>query len=242
MRSSVELLSDELTHKYSLPEPIVLDAVETAITCTLTKAYRSPVICRIQEGQLHVTAVMGLYDPLTIEVGSISKKLRRAISYNVELELQKRQAINEYHSMRELQGQVITGTISRIANNHVLFVMLEIDDLVNRVILLGECPLTYQPPHERSLYRIGDTKSFLVTSVRPIAGRTFARVRIVLNRTSRDLPARLLYQLTGVAGIKCQRRIAGGYSEIVTPQRIPKSAINTVGKELKEHVQVFIKK
>jgi hypothetical protein len=56
------------------------------------------------------------------------------------------------------------------------------------------------------------------------------------------LPARLLYQLTGVAGIKCQRRIAGGYSEIITPQRIPKSAINTVGKELKEHVQVFIKK
>jgi hypothetical protein len=144
--------------------------------------------------------------------------------------------------MRELQGQVINGTISRITNNHVLFAMLEITDIVNPVILLGECPLLNQPAHERNLYRIGETRKFLVTSVRPIAGRAFARVRIVLSRTSRKLPAQLLYQLTGVTGIKCQRRIAGGFSEIITPKRISKTAINVVGKELHEHIQVFIKK
>lgn len=238
----MDLYHVKLSGKYRLPESIVLATVERAITSTLARAYRMPVTCQIHEGKVHIVTLSGLHDPMVIDLERISKKLRRDISYNVELELQKRQVINEFHSMRELQGQVINGTISRITNNHVLFVMLEINDIVNPVILLGECPLLNQPAHERSLYRIGDTRKFLVTSVRPIAGRAFARVRIVLNRTSRQLPAQLLYQLTGVIGIKCQRRIAGGFSEIITPKRIPKTAINVVGKELHEHIQVFIKK
>jgi hypothetical protein len=238
----VELPIDELAHKYGLPQLAVMDVAETTIANTLTKAFRSPVTCRVDSNGLRLIAYLGSNDPKAVELKTISKKLRRDIAYTVELELQKRQTLYEFHSMRELQGQVIKATISRIADNHTLYAMLEINDLLNPVILLGECSLMNQPPHERCRYHVGETRTFFVSSVRPVAGRSYARVRIILNRTSRELPARMLRQLTGVDGIKCQRRVAGGFCEIVTPRRIPKSAINTVGKELREHVQVFIKK
>ena len=238
----MELPLDELAHKYGLPQPVVMDVAETAIANTLTKAFRSPVTCRVDCNELRLIAYLGSHDPKAVELETISKKLRRDIDYTVELELQKKQALYEFHSMRELQGQIIKATISRIADNHTLYAMLETHDLLNPVILLGECSLINQPPHERCLYKVGESKVFFVSSVRPVTRRGYARVRIILNRTSRELPARMLGQLTGVDGIKCQRRVAGGFCEIVTPLRIPKSAINTVGKELQEHVQVFIKK
>jgi hypothetical protein len=238
----VELPLDELAHKYGLPKPVVMDVAETAIANSLTKTFRSPVTCRVDGNGLRLIAYLGSNDPKAVELMTISKKLRRDIAYTVELELQKRQTLYEFHSMRELQGQVIKATISRIADNHTLYAILEVNDLLNPVILLGECSLINQPPHERWRYRVGESRTFFVSSVRPVSGRGYARVRIILNRTSRELPARMLGQLTGVDGIKCQRRVAGGFCEIVTPRRIPKSAINTVGKELREHVQVFIKK
>jgi hypothetical protein len=238
----VELPLDELAHKYGLPKPVVMDVAETAIANSLTKTFRSPVTCRMDGNRLRLIAYLGSNDPKAVELKTISKKLRRDIAYTVELELQKRQTLYEFHSMRELQGQVIKATISRIADNHTLYAMLEINDLLNPVILLGECSLINQPPHERCRYRVGESRTFFVSSVRPVAGRSYARVRIMLSRISRELPARMLGQLSGVDGIKCPRRVAGGFCEIVTPRRIPKSAINTVGKELREHVQVFIKK
>lgn len=238
----MELPLDELAQKYGLTKPVVLDVAETAIANTLTKVFRSPVTCRLDGNELRLIAYLGSNDPKAVEPKAISNKIRRDIIHTVELELQKRQTLYEFHSMRELQGQVIKATITRIANNHTLYAILEINDLLNPVILLGECSLMKQPLHERWKYRVGESRTFFVSSVRPVAGQGYARVRIILNRTSRELPARMLGQLTGVDGIKCPRRVAGGFCEIVTPQRIPKSAINTVGKELREHVQVFIKK
>ena len=49
-----------------------------------------------------------------------------------------------------------------------------------------------------------------------------------------------LRERTGIDGITCRRRVAGVFCNIVTPTRIPKEAINTVGKELGEHLNVFI--
>jgi len=234
------MLSADLLHKYGLPEDEIVDAVECAVAKTLMAAFQRTVTVRA-EGELEIIAYPKLGHPVEMHLKDIPKKLRRHIIHSVEAELQKRQILLEAKKLQELQGRVFCGAVGRIGSRGTLHVTLEIDDLLKPLILFGECPLRYQPPHERSRYRIGEQRSFLVTSVRPVmVGGDIAKVRLILNRTSRVLPALLLQDLTGIAGIKCRRRIAGGFSEVVTPVRIPKKSINTVGKELREHVQVLI--
>ena len=234
------MLSAELLHKYGLPDDEIVDAVECAVARTLSDAFRRRVVVHAQE-ELLITVYPPMGRPVNMPLQDIPRKLRRHIIHNVEVELQRRQIAQEAEILQELQGRVFCGAVGRIGSQGTLHVTLEIDDVFKPLILFGECPVRYQPPHERSRYRIGEQRNFLVTSVRPfVVSDDVAKVRIVLNRTSRTLPALLLENLTGIAGIKCRRRIAGGFSEVVTPVRLPKSSINTVGKELREHVQVLV--
>jgi hypothetical protein len=234
------VLTADLLQKYGLPEDQVLDAVELAVTRTLSAALDTTVSVRAENG-LEIVAYPRIGRPVEVPLHAITRKLRRHVLHNVELELQRRQALREAEILQELRGQVIYGTVGRIEAGGTLRVVLEIDEIFRRLILSGECPLLYQPGHERGLYRVGDSRAFHVTRVHAVqAGRHSARVRIQLSRTSPQLPELLLKKVTGVDGIVCQRRVAGGFSRLATPVRLPKSAINTVGKELGEHLYVFV--
>jgi len=180
-------------------------------------------------------------EPVEIPPEEISRKLQRYILHNIELELQKRQVLREAEELEELRGKTLPGEISRIADDGTLHVDLEIADVFRHLILAGECPLRYQPPHEKGRYQRGEVREFFISSVLPVVvNRRSARTRICLSRISKELPALLLQERTGFFGIECRRRVAGGFSNIVTPTRLPKEAINYVGKELGERLNVFI--
>ncbi len=234
------MIPADLLTKYGLQEAEALRAIEFAIARTLIIALRKNLAVRIED-RLEITAFPDQGEPVELTPVMIKRKLRRYIIHQVELELQKRQVMREAEELKELRGKNVTGEVSRIANDGTLYVTLEIADVFRHLILAGECPLRFQPSHERGRYRIGDVREFFISSVLPIVanGRS-ARVRIRLNRITKELPALLLMERTGVAGIICRRRVAGGFSDIVTPVRIPKNSINSVGKELGEHLNVFI--
>ncbi len=234
------MIPAELLAKYGLREADALDAVEVAIARALTHAFKKNISVRIN-GKLEITAFSHRGEPVEISTGEIDSKLRRHILYLVELELQKRQTLRESEELEELRGTTLPGEITRIADNGMLHVALEFTDVFQQLILAGECPVDHQPLHERGRFRIGEVREFFISSVLPIvANSRSANVRIRLSRTSKELPALLLQERTGIYGIECRRRIAGGFSNIITPIRIPKEAINHVGKELGEHLNVSI--
>lgn len=230
----------DLPAKYGLQEADALKAIELAITRTLTRALRANLAVRI-DGRLEITMFPVDGEPVDIPPEEISRKLHRHILYNIELELQKRQVLREAEELEELRGKTLPGEISRIAVDGTLHVALEIADDFRHLILAGECPQRYQPPHEKGRYHSGEIREFFISSVLPVVvnGRS-ARTRIRLSRITKELPALLLQERTGIYGIECRRRVAGGFSNIVTPARLPKEAINYVGKELGEHLNVFI--
>jgi len=234
------MIPAELLSKYGLREADALDAVEVAIARALTHALKKNISVRVN-GRLEITAFSNKGEPVEISTGEIDKKLRRHILHLVELELQKRQTLRESEDLEELRGKTLPGEINRIADNGTLQVALEFTDVFQQQTLAGECPVDHQPLHERGLYQIGEVREFFISSVLPIVanGRS-ANVRIRLSRTSKELPALLLQERTGIYGIECRRRVAGGFSNIVTPTRIPKEAINHVGKELGERLNVSI--
>ena len=234
------MIPAELLAKYGLRETDALDAVEVAIARALTLAFKKNISVRIN-GRLEITAFSHRGEPVEISAGEIDRKLRRHILHVVEQELQKRQTLRESEDLEELRRKTLPGEISRIADNGTLHVSLEFTDIFQQMMLAGECPVDHQPLHERGRYRIGDVREFFISSVLPIvANGRQASVRIRLSRTSKELPALLLQERTGIYGIECRRRIAGGFSNIVTPTRIPKEAINHVGKELGERLNVSI--
>jgi hypothetical protein len=230
----------ELLTKYGLKEADALEAIEFAITRTLTRALRTNFAVRLN-GRLEITIYPLNGEPVELPLEEISRKLQRHILHNIELELQKRQVLREAEELEELRGKSLPGEISRIADDGTLHVDLEIVDLFHRMILAGECPERYQPPHEKGRYQIGEVREFFISSILPVVvnGRS-ARTRIRLSRITKELPALLLQERTGIYGIECRRRVAGGFSNIITPARLPKEAINYVGKELGEHLNVFI--
>ncbi len=234
------MLPADLQTKYGLQEAEVLEAIEVAIARALTVAIQKNLAVRIGNG-LEITVFPDQGEPMQLSPSTIKRKLRRYILHHVELELQKRQVMREAEELKELRGKNVPGEISRIADNGTLSVALEIADVFRHLILAGECPVRYQPPHERGRYRIGEVREFYISSVLPIVanGRS-AHLRIRLSRITKELPALLLQERTGIYGIECRRRVAGGFSNIITPVRIPKDAINAVGKELGEHLNVFI--
>lgn len=234
------MIPSELLTKYGLREADALEAIEAAITRTLTKALHSNVAVRLN-GRLEITMFPLNGEPVELPSGEISRKLQRHILHNIELELQKRQALREAEELEELRGKSLPGAISRIADDGTLHVDLEIVDLFHHIILAGECPERYQPPHEKGRYQVGEVREFYISSILPVVvnGRS-ARTRIRLSRITKELPALLLQERTGIYGIECRRRVAGGFSNIITPARLPKEAINHVGKELGEHLNVSI--
>jgi hypothetical protein len=189
-----------------------------------------------------ITAYSETGEPSVIPTEAISRKLRRHLLHQIELELQKRRTLIEAERLKELRGTVAPGEITRIAADGALVVTLEIADCYRRLILTSECPTRCQPLHERGRYLIGSVKQFYITSVVPVmVKRRSSKVRILLSRTSMELPRLLLQECSRISGIQCWKRIPGGYSDIVTPTRIPKDAINAVGKELGEHLNVSLR-
>ena len=234
------MLPADLLSGNGLPESEALDAAEVAIARVLTGALRMSVSVTIND-QTRITAYPETGEPVMLSLDAIDRKLRRHLLYQIELEMQKRRTLNEANRLKELRGYSAPGEISRIAEDGALIVSLEIADYYRQMILGGVCPARFQPLHERGRYAIGSVKEFYISSVVPVmVNKKYSRVRILLSRTSKELPRLLLQERSRISGIRCLKRIPGAYSNIVTPKRIPKDVINSVGKELGEHLHVSI--
>lgn len=236
------MIPPRLLEKYNLPENQIADAIETAISRTLSAMFRMDVLVRL-DSNLEVIAINPAHadaEPIQIDPAGISKQGRRQIRRQIELELEKRQVLNECNHLRSLRGQIINGAIRKVASDGEVTVALEVDDHFRQLTLIGVCPARYLPPKERGRFNLGEIRTFLVTSVLSVQKRGRFKVQIRLSRTSKALPEMLLRQTTRLQGIRCLKRIAGAFCEIETVKSLPKDAIKAVSEELKERIIVRV--
>jgi len=230
----------EIISESGLIEADALDAIEVAVARTLTHALKTNVTVRIKD-QMQILVYPPDGAPTALSFTNIDRKLRRHVQHQVELELQRRKTLDEAGHLKELRGYSAPGEITRIGDDGSLIVTLEIADHYRRLILFGICPARFQASHEREHYRPGIVKEFHITSVVPVmVNHRSTKVRVQLSRISRELPRLLLQERSRISGMRCLKRIPGAFSSIVTPSRIPKHIINSVGKELREHLHVSV--
>jgi len=234
------LLSDLLPQYGNLPGNTALDAIERAIARALSNTFDVPFAVRLNQ-KLEIWKVPPVGEIEEFTTRRFSARMRRYILFEIENALRAAQVVLEYEKIQSLQGKVVTGIVKRTDTKGNVLVEMELVDLFERYILIGECPLRFQPPHERRRYVPGETRTWYVASVLPVAGRNNARVLIQLSRVARNLPAILLTVQSGIDMIECLRRFPGNESFLVAAQRIPKEAIAAVKNDLKEnmHVQVL---
>lgn len=228
-------LREEILTRYSLPSDEAIEAARFAIEHTLTQEFNTPVSVAIN-GSIHLSLLKDS-GQVTLSTSDINNKLRRHLLYNIDTELQVRQTLREHIYLRQLIGKTVYGQVRRVGQGGKLFVEMELDDIFSKMLLMGECPADKQISREVP-YRIGEVLTFAVTSVLPVADEKSAWVRIRLSRSYIDLPALMLKEKSGIERIKCIKRNPGRECWIVSEKRIPKSIINEVGKELREHINV----
>lgn len=237
------MIPKDLLTKYGLPEDDAARAIEEAISLVLSRTFKMDVLVRVGVG-LEIVALakarIDSQDPEPIEIANISRQLKRQIRYQVERELEKRQSLREWDLLRSMRGRHVAGEVRKVSKDGDATIALEVEDHFRSLILTGTCFARQIPPKERGCLQIGTKRTFLVTSVLPVLEKDKSKVLIRLSRTSRALPASLLRETTGEASIRCRRRIAGAFSEIETSRRIPKEAIQAVGKELGERIIVRV--
>jgi hypothetical protein len=237
------MIPADLLEKYGLHEKVAAEAVEAAVARVLSRALGMDMVVRL-DSQLEVMAWRrgrgDIGEPVRIEPGVLSRQLQRQVRHHLERELEKQQVLREWGVLRNLRGQAVPGEILRIRPDGSLAVALGIEETFRSLVLTGECPLRAQPARERPLYRVGETRQFLVTSVLPVRVRGKAKVRVLLSRTSRELTEVLLRERGGEGALRCRRRIAGAFSEVETDTRIPKEAVLTVSRELGERIRIHV--
>lgn len=233
------MIPPNLLEKYNLPEEQATDAIETAITRVLSTAFGTDMLVRVQ-GSLEVYFLPASDPPRSIDPASLSRQLQRQVRFQIERELEKRQALHEREVLSALRGRPVTGEIRQIASTGEATVALEMEDHFSRLALTGVCPVRYLPLKERHALAVGDMKAFLVTSVLPVQKNGRSKVLIRLSRITKALPEALLKEQTGETSVRCIRRVAGAFSEIETIKKLPKEAIQAVSYELKERIIVRI--
>lgn len=234
------MIPRDLLEKYNLSEDQATEAIETAITRVLSTAFRTDMLVRVH-GSLKIYALSASdLPPRSVDPAGLSRKLQRQVRYQIEHELEKRQALHEWGTLSSLRGRPVKGEIRQVSSIGEATVALEMEDHFCRLALTGVCPARYLPPRERQALAVGDVKTFLVTSVLPVQKKGRSKVLIRLSRTTKALPEALLRERTGEPSIRCIRRIAGAFSEIETIKMLPKEAIEAVSNELKERIIVRI--
>lgn len=234
---------NEFMSESDLTRDETLDAIEVAVARTLTHALQTSVTVRVEDQLQILIYPHGGGAPTALAFGDVDRKLRRHVQHQVDMELQLRKTLNEAGHLKELRGYTAPGEVTRVGDDGSLIVTLEIADQYRRLILSGICPTRFQPKHERDRYIPGTMKEFHITSVVPVmVNHRSTKVQVQLNRISKELPRLLLQERSRIPGIQCLKRIPGAFSTIVTPSRISKDVINSVGKELEEHLYVSIQK
>lgn len=222
----------------------IYEGVELAAMRVMGQLHRCPASVVIEGEELHVTLYsdQGQKDLILKDLNKkskLAKESKRRLIDEIELELMARQSCSEARQLGSLRGGVVTGQIEKVRPDGSLVVRIQTYETYRTFEFYGECPISQQPRHERGSYQVGQVREFMVVYVQPVSNGRHAKVRLRVSRAARELPSRILARLTGLTGIKCERRDPDGRSVLTSRFNIHRNDIEAVARELGE--MVFVK-
>lgn len=243
---NIDLNTKELSKKYGLNEWIVKEETEKIISKILTETYNYEVIAQFN-GTPDVFEIYGYPEKegQLNEIKLIPSKMRYSVIKRIITELtyslKTRVIYQDCENLKSIIKKAMNGTIELIENGNLFVHIHGLSDSFEEIIAV--CKRESQTPKERREYNKNSVLSFHVSpSVISVYDGSAPRIQIRLSRTSKKLTEGLieneLVNRCLDVEVKCTKRIAGAYSEVMVSHRIPKDVIKHVSDQLKERIIV----
>ncbi len=231
------------TEKYGLTKNEVMAETEKILSVILSRWYRFEVIVIFQHDfRLEAVAynkVGGLILQRIIDL----KKMRGKNSFIRHLEnslsmaaVLKQTRQYKYHEKEMRWGEITV--IDYEKNYHIE------TEIIPGKTITAICPLNRVGLHDQNspYFSVGMKRAFHVRRVDPVLLNGTPRLKVMVDRVSKNLVEALLREQLGVVAeditIRCTKRFVGHKSFVLTSKRLPKSSIIAVTKELGEKMEV----
>jgi len=234
-----------LASRHGLSRAEVLLEIESAFSTLLSRWYR-------REVQVHFRQDLGLEAVAYIRVNGIVHQRvidlpamlgRQRLSDFLERRLETAGVCDQVRRYKPCEHNLLWGEIVGGDTEGNLRVAAEI---LPGEPILALCPLNRIGVHERCTggFQLGQRRAFHLRRVEAVERNGIARVQVVLDRVAKTLVETLLREQLGTEADRirfhCLKRYVGHRSLVVTNQRLPKAAILSVDRELRERVKVRI--
>lgn len=246
----IKLQIAELAQEYGVQEFEIISTIEDLFSQHLSRWHKESVLVRLLEDYTFDATV---FNPLTgnlesrkITANSLkinSTKGFNSIRRQIAKILYRKAILKEVSLYRQFLHEIVRGEVALVdKTTGRLYVEIE---LRKGEPLTAMCEYQYQTPYmkKNAHYLVGEKMEFHLNKVEMVEFQGVPRINVYLDRTSRILVTKLLKrQLNGSAAttkLSCVKRVVGGYSLILSNQRLPKEAIVAVDRELKERITVF---
>lgn len=229
--------------KYGLTINEVMAEMEKVFSAILSQRYRVEVMAIFRHDLKLEAVAYNKVGGVVLQRGIDLKKMRgtnsivRRLENNLSLAAVLKQTRQYKYYEREIRWGDIA-IIDREKNYHV-----EIEIAPGKTIT-AICPLNRVGLHDQNShsFSVGMKRAFHIRRVDPVVLGGIPRLKVMVDRVSKNLVEALLREQLGGAGenitIRCTKRYVGQKSFVVTSRRIPKAAIVAVAEELGEPLQV----
>lgn len=242
----------ELGQEYGLQEFEVVSTIEDFFSSWLSAIHRQSVLVRLMEdyslNACALNTLTGRFETksITRQALQINKKgmntIRRQIAQRLNLKAVAREIS---FLLLKCNKRLVQGSIARVdKTTGTMHVEIKVQE--NQDPLMAVCEYAHQTPLMRKdAHNLqGATMLFRVRRVVLAYWSGVPRVNVFLDRTSKKIVTALVRQnLQDPAGAYkpiCVKRVAGGYSVVLSRKKLPKEVVLAVDRELKERILVLI--
>ena len=242
MQTQYNEIINSFVDKYGLSRGQVVAEIEKTFSTMLSRWYGTGTVVLFADDYLqalHYAKQSGI--PLQNQLDLVSVRgwntLQRALDQNFT----KIACLHEVARYKQLEHELRWGDIIR-KNNDGFLVEIEIE---KGLAIIAECPLNRVGMHERNMLAVGQRRAFHLRRVDSVKMRGITRVKVVVDRVSKNLVTALLREQLGTATeitLYCVKRYVGHKSFVEATGFLPKQVILTASRELHEHIQVTVGK
>lgn len=246
----IQIIVTELAQQYGLSDYEVISTLEDLFSQQLSRWHEETVLVRILEDySLDATALNPLTGNLeSRKVTASSLKISSTKGFNsirkqITKLLYRKATIREASVYNQFLHEVVPGEVALVDKiTGRLYVEIE---LLRGQTITAICEYQHQTPYmkQNAHYLVGEKMQFHLFKIEMVELQGVPRINIYVDRTSKILVTKLLKrELNGSSArtrLTCVKRIVGGYSLVLSSQRLPQTAIVAVDRELRERIKVF---
>jgi len=242
MQTQYNEIINSFVDKYGLTRGQVVAEIEKTFSLMLTRWHRANTVVLFGDNHLQALRYEELSSvPLQKQFDLVTMRGWNTIRRIIDKNLTHAACLHDVGHYKRKEHEMRWGEIIR---KHEDGFLVEIE-IVEGEPVIAECPLNRIGIHERADFSVGQRRAFHLRRVEPILLNGVGRVRIVVDRVSKNLVTTLLQEKLGRIGsthIFCSKRYVGHKSFVEADEFLPKEVIKAASRELHEHIQVTVMK